>query len=165
LLREVLFGLLWALHVISSVLLIIVVLLQSGRGSGVAGLFGGAAGESPFGAKTGTFLGKVTGSVAAFFFISAIVLAMMSSSSTVTSAVGKSDTPVNYEQEAGKGETIQPETQPGTAEPKAVEPKSKGEESTPKAKPAPEKPRTSESPEGDKKEGACVPLSRGRLPA
>ncbi len=157
-LREVLIGLLWALHVISCVLLVIVVLLQSGRGSGVAGLFGGAAGESPFGAKTGTFLGKVTGSVAAFFFLSAIVLAMMSSSSSVTGAVGKSDTPVNYEQEAGKGKSIQPETQPDAAEPKAEKPE-------PKAEPAPEKPDTPENPAKDKKEGACVPLSLGRLPA
>ena len=40
---SVLIGILSILHLLSCVLLIIVVLLQSGRGHGVAGLFGGGA--------------------------------------------------------------------------------------------------------------------------
>ena len=77
---SVLITILSILHLLSCVLLIIVVLLQSGRGHGVAGLFGGAGGESPFGAKTGTLLGKVTGGLAAFFIISAVALAILSGS-------------------------------------------------------------------------------------
>ena len=171
-LREVLVNLLWALHIISCVLLIIVVLLQSGRGSGVAGLFGGAAGESPFGAKTGTFLGKVTGTVAAIFFISAVILAMMSSGGALIGIAGEGDTPVNPGQEAGVGESPKTGAPPGAIEPKAVDPatekarpkpdaaepgaeapKTKAGETTPKAQPPSEKPDAPKNPPKDNKEG------------
>ena len=101
--------LLWVLHLLSCVLLIIVVLLQSGRGSGVAGLFGGGGGDSPFGAKTGTFLGKVTGGMAAFYILSAVVLALLSAQSgTSTVEIDESDIPVNVQpEEAGTGGAVE----------------------------------------------------------
>ena len=42
------------------VLMILVILLQRGRGSGLAGAFGGAGGSSHLGAKTGDVLTLVT---------------------------------------------------------------------------------------------------------
>ena len=42
------------------ILLILVILLQRGRGSGLAGAFGGAGGSSHLGAKTGDVLTLVT---------------------------------------------------------------------------------------------------------
>jgi len=53
-------------------LLIIVILLQRGRGGGLVGAFGGAGGTSAFGAKTGDVFTWITVVVAAIFFLLAI---------------------------------------------------------------------------------------------
>lgn len=49
-------------------LLILIVLLQRGRGGGLTGAFGGAGGSSAFGAKTGDVFTWIT-VVMAFFFV------------------------------------------------------------------------------------------------
>jgi len=54
-------------------LLIVVVLLQKGRGGGLSGAFGGAGGHSAFGAKTGDFFTWVTVCLAGLFLLIAIV--------------------------------------------------------------------------------------------
>src|SRR5262245_11517344 len=40
--------------------LILVVLIQKGKGGGLAGAFGGVGGSSPFGSKSGTFFTRLT---------------------------------------------------------------------------------------------------------
>ena len=55
-------------------LLIIVILLQRGRGVGLAGAFGGTGAHTAFGAKTGDFLTWLTVVMAALFLVFAIVL-------------------------------------------------------------------------------------------
>jgi len=154
-LAQVLMVLLWALHLVSSVLLMAVVLLQSGRGGGVAGIFGGGAGESAFGVKTGTLLGKVTAGVATFFVVSAVVIAMLSSRVTAVSAgsVDKSDKPVDTT--SGAVETPKapaPETPtetPGeTPKPPADETKKPAEEPKQPDAGAPEKKADETKPTG-----------------
>lgn len=54
--------------------LMLVILIQRGRGSGLAGAFGGAGGSSAFGAKTGDVLTWAT-VVIALFFLSVTVVA------------------------------------------------------------------------------------------
>ena len=54
--------------------LMLVILIQRGRGSGLAGAFGGAGGSSAFGAKTGDVLTWAT-VIIAFFFLSLTVVA------------------------------------------------------------------------------------------
>jgi len=56
------------------VVLIGVILLQRGRGVGLAGAFGGAGGQQAFGAKTGDFLTWATIFVACVFLIAAVLL-------------------------------------------------------------------------------------------
>ena len=54
-------------------LLILVVLLQRGRGGGLAGAFGGAGGHSAFGAKTGDVFTWITvGVVVTYLFLAVI---------------------------------------------------------------------------------------------
>jgi len=48
------------------VLLVLLVLIQKGRGGGLSGAFGGAGGNTAFGAKTGDVLTWVT---SAFFLL------------------------------------------------------------------------------------------------
>ncbi len=61
---------------IMSILLVIIVLLQKGRGGGLSAAFGGAGGQSAFGSKTGDYFTWVTVGVVAFFLITAMVLTM-----------------------------------------------------------------------------------------
>ncbi|MFZ5801379.1 MAG: preprotein translocase subunit SecG [Candidatus Omnitrophota bacterium] len=71
------FALLIVVHVIVSVLLIVVVLMQSGRGGGLTeGLAAGA--ESLFGAKTNTFMVRLTAFLAVGFLVTTLSLAFLS---------------------------------------------------------------------------------------
>ena len=83
---EFLYGLLIALHILVSMLLIIAVLLQPGRGGGGMGaVFGGGSSNSVFGGRGATtFLSKATGIMAAIFFVLSIAIAMTGSERSVT---------------------------------------------------------------------------------
>jgi preprotein translocase subunit SecG len=56
-----------------AVLLMLVILLQRGRGVGLAGAFGGAGGQSAFGAKTGDMLTWATIVIAGLLLLLAVV--------------------------------------------------------------------------------------------
>jgi preprotein translocase subunit SecG len=60
---------------LTAVLLVLLVLIQRGRGSGLAGAFGGPGGHSAFGTKTADVLIKMTAVLGAVFFLLAIVTA------------------------------------------------------------------------------------------
>jgi preprotein translocase subunit SecG len=59
-----------------AVALILVVLLQKGRGGGLAGAFGGAGTSSLLGTKTGDFLTWLTIGLVAFFLILSVVMGL-----------------------------------------------------------------------------------------
>ncbi len=63
-----------ALFVIGSVVLILVVLIQKGKGGGLSGAFAGGMASNILGSKTGDILTWVTISVASFFIVVALVL-------------------------------------------------------------------------------------------
>jgi len=65
-------GILTFLFVAICVLLIVVILLQKGRGGGLSGAFGGAGGYSAFGAKTGDVFTVVTIVLTTMFVLVAI---------------------------------------------------------------------------------------------
>lgn len=69
-------GLILVLHALSAVLLITVILMQSGRGGGLTQSF--ASAESIFGAKTNEFMIRITAVFAAFFLITSLTLAHLS---------------------------------------------------------------------------------------
>lgn len=92
------------LHVIASFALILIVLLQAGKGVGIANVFGGA-GQSVFGARTGDVLARGTEICAGLFMVTSLVLASMSaarSGSVMTkrSVVREESAPVSEQQQA-----------------------------------------------------------------
>lgn len=54
---------------LTAVFMILLVLIQRGRGGGLAGAFGGMGGQSAFGAKAGDTFTRITIGVAAFWIV------------------------------------------------------------------------------------------------
>ena len=69
-------GLVITIHVIACALLITIILIQRGRGGGLAESFSGV--ESMFGTKTNTFLTRTTTILSVVFFITCLILAVLS---------------------------------------------------------------------------------------
>ena len=68
------------IHVLICIALILIVLLQAGRGGGLAGAFGAQTAQTLFGGRgAATFLTKATQWLAAGFMVMSILLAVMSS--------------------------------------------------------------------------------------
>ncbi len=59
---------------ITTVFLIVLVLIQRGKGGGLAGAFGGMGGQSAFGTKAGDLFTKITIGVASFWIILCIIM-------------------------------------------------------------------------------------------
>jgi preprotein translocase subunit SecG len=79
------YGLLLALHLLICFALIVVVLVQSGKGGGLAGgAFGGSA-QTVFGGRGATdFFSRATMVLGAAFFLTSLTLALMSSGRTAS---------------------------------------------------------------------------------
>jgi preprotein translocase subunit SecG len=81
------------LYVLACLVLMIVILLQQGKGGDIANAFGGGASQAVFGARAGaTVLTKVTTGLSAAFMVLALVLAVWGARGT-SSVVGGVDGP------------------------------------------------------------------------
>tara|TARA_B100000959_G_scaffold157986_1_gene165621 strand:+ start:1223 stop:1555 length:333 start_codon:yes stop_codon:yes gene_type:complete len=101
------------LHIISGLSLILIVLLQTGKGATMGAAFGGSS-QTVFGsAGAGGFLGKLTTGIAVLFMVTSLSLATLSSkktaSSIVTEAASQSEAP-------GTGEKLPTEHEETPAE-------------------------------------------------
>ncbi len=66
------------LHVLVCIILILVVLLQSGKGADIAGAFGGGGSQTAFGSRgPASFLSKLTTAAAIVFMITCLSLSMI----------------------------------------------------------------------------------------
>jgi len=71
------------LHVIVCIILVLVVLLQSGKGADLAGAFGGGATQTAFGSRgPASFLSKMTTISAVVFMLTSISLSLISTPKT-----------------------------------------------------------------------------------
>ena len=74
------------LHVLVCIFLIVVVLLQRGKGAEVGAVFGGGGGTTMFGARgAGNFLTRLTTASAATFMVTSLVLALFAQQSAESS--------------------------------------------------------------------------------
>ncbi|HJS08081.1 MAG TPA: preprotein translocase subunit SecG [Pirellulales bacterium] len=75
---------------LSSFILIVLVLIQQGRGGGLAGAFGGMGGQSAFGTKAGDLFTKITIFVAAFWILMCVATVKWATVRTESSPFGAS---------------------------------------------------------------------------
>lgn len=112
------------LHILVCFALIIIVLLQSGKGAEMGASFGAGGSQSVFGAGGGTtFLSKLTTSAAIIFMLTSLTLAFLSGKGTSSSIMSNKakakpaqQAPANTQQPAAPGQPLttqpaQPQTQ------------------------------------------------------
>lgn len=83
---------------LTSVFLILLVLIQRGRGGGLAGAFGGLGGQSAFGTKAGDLFTRITIGVATFWIIlcaASVKLLNDSTTSLIDPNLGNKSAPSN----------------------------------------------------------------------
>ena len=96
------YGLILALHFIACVLLILVVLLQSGKGS-AAGIFGASGADNLFASPTAfNAINKFTAVLAVVLMATSIALTLASNKARTTSVVDSVEIPASAPAEAGK---------------------------------------------------------------
>jgi preprotein translocase subunit SecG len=82
-----------AFHVLVCVGLIIVVLMQAGKGAGLAGVFGSSGTQQMFGGRgAASFLAKLTSGLAIVFMLTSITLFVLSAQSGTPPALGEATT-------------------------------------------------------------------------
>jgi len=78
------------LHVITSVLLVVVILMQASRGGGLSGTFGSATSTAIFGGRgAGSFLSKITVGLTIAFMALAVLISLINVPSGSTSIIGQ----------------------------------------------------------------------------
>ncbi len=73
------YALVIVIHIIACFILIAAILLQSGKGGGLAGLLGGGESQTIFGSRASTFLTRLTTIAAIAFLLSCVSLTVISS--------------------------------------------------------------------------------------
>lgn len=79
----------------TALFLIVLILIQRGKGGGLAGAFGGMGGQSAFGTKAGDMFTKITIGVASFWIILCIIMVKLSGVSVgpLSQDMGGADSP------------------------------------------------------------------------
>jgi preprotein translocase subunit SecG len=100
------------IHIVVCIALIMIVLLQTGKGADMGAAFGGGSSQTLFGSTgASTFLSKATTAAAIIFMLTSLVLAYMSSRGTGDSIMDKARAPVEQPIPASpaQGDTSTPE--------------------------------------------------------
>jgi preprotein translocase subunit SecG len=81
------------LHIIVCIILVLVVLLQSGKGADLAGAFGGGATQTAFGSRgPASFLSKMTTAAAVVFMLTCITLSLLSNKKVESKSIMETTT-------------------------------------------------------------------------
>ena len=85
----------WVVHVLSAISVVVLVLIQHGKGADMGAAFGSGSSGSLFGASgSANFLSRMTGALAAVFFITSLGLTYLSSHKTECGGVMDKAIPV-----------------------------------------------------------------------
>jgi preprotein translocase subunit SecG len=116
------FGLFLGLLLLDGLLLAVVVLLQSGKGDGLAGMGGSMATDSVIGGRqAATILTKATWTTGSLFLIFSLVLAIMSSRQQRPSSILREEFKPKAAQPAPSNSVV-PGTQPAQTQPAGTKP-------------------------------------------
>jgi len=104
------------IHVVACITLILIVLLQAGKGANMGAAFGGSS-QTVFGSSgAGTFLGKMTAAVAIIFMLTSITLTYTASRKTSGSGLmDKASAPVTRQTVPAAPKPAAPPAVPATA--------------------------------------------------
>lgn len=113
------------LFLLTAVILVLLVLIQKGRGGGLAGAFGGPGGHSAFGTKTADVFIKATAVVGGIFFVLSILTAWVMrptdalppekpKATSPAEPGGAADTPATDENTGTDAAADQPAASPGS---------------------------------------------------
>src|SRR3990172_2527921 len=103
------------LHILVSIFLVIVVLLQAGKGASIGASFGGSSSQTLFGsAGPATFLSKITAGCAIVFMITSLYLTYTASTRS-TSSIMKNIPATKSEEAKPAAQPQQQPTQPEAA--------------------------------------------------
>ncbi len=86
-----LIGILNVLMILGSLFLICIILIQRGKGGGLAGAFGGVGGSSAFGTKAGDIFTKITIGVVAGWMLTAMLLVILTNNQANSASSGWDD--------------------------------------------------------------------------
>jgi len=106
------------LHVVLCIALILIVLLQTGKGSDLASAFGGGGSQAMFGGRgPSSFLNRSTTIVAVLFMVTSMTLAYMSAGKS-SSVMGDLEEPpaVEESQDGATDQPVDPESAPAPVE-------------------------------------------------
>jgi len=128
------------LHVIIATALVVLVLLQQGKGADAGAAFGAGASGTVFGSKgSSSFLTRTTGILAALFFITSLTLFVLATQSkTVSSVVDQEHAKQQLETKSGVSAISTPDSDVPVSDVPTVDPK-----------PLTTKPSTSDVPAAD----------------
>ncbi|MCP4215444.1 MAG: preprotein translocase subunit SecG [bacterium] len=147
------------IHIVVCTLLIVIVLLQSGKSADLAGAFGGAGSQSTFGPRgTASFLSKLTTTLAILFMITSLSLWIIAANKAESSSVIKEE-PKQETKAEEAGDKAKTDEAAGTETKDAVETETgtetkpeAGTETEPKATTEADKKEEPKKPEEGKKE-------------
>ncbi|WFF40928.1 preprotein translocase subunit SecG [Salinicola endophyticus] len=90
------------IHVLIAIALVVLVLLQQGKGAEAGAAFGGGSSQTVFGSRgSGGFLSKLTGGLAALFFVTSLALAYFATNASSSPQTGIPDAQVIEQQHNG----------------------------------------------------------------
>ncbi len=128
------FAAILTLHILAAILLVMIVLLQSGRGAELGAAFGGM-GQSTFGRSQSTFISKLTTGVAVLFMATSPYLAFLTTEQPSQSII-KTEPKASATQEMAEKEAV--DAQAGAEKAAAgTKPEAAKTEPAPAAQPTP----------------------------
>ena len=112
---NILSGILTSLIIVTSLFMICLVLIQRGKGGGLAGAFGGVGGSSAFGTKAGDIFTKITIGVAMGWMVALmlLVILMNNQAGSASSGWGEDTTSASKDLTSSKSKSKSPTTAPG----------------------------------------------------